>query len=167
MRELFQRSVETTALHGELIMTPVGEVVTYVRLSEVAGIPVAGTTSKLASARRIAQREDHMVFGVIKNVGLKRLDSEGIVGFADEKTTRVRRGAWRAGRLIPLVDFSKLRDSSKQRAIALASVLAVAFDLTREKSLVAVSKAAVSGTAASLPIRQTLAALGLVPKGGP
>jgi hypothetical protein len=66
-----------------------------------------------------------------------------------------------------LVDFSKLRDSSKQRAIALASVLAVAFDLTREKSLVAVSKAAVSGTAASLPIRQTLAALGLVPKGGP
>jgi hypothetical protein len=166
MKEMFKRSAETMAVHNELVMTAVGAVVTYARLSEVAGISVVGETSCLASARRIAQREDRMVFAAVKGVGMKRLDSEGIVGFAGEKTHRVRRGAWRAGKLLPLANFAELRDSSRQRAIALASVLAVAYDLVRERSLLTVAKSAVAGTASSLPIRATLQALGLVSRSG-
>jgi hypothetical protein len=156
----FQRSADAIKLHQELLVTPVGTVVTYVKLGDVIGKPVSGSTGALRTARRAAQNEDRMVFSCIRMVGLKRLDDEGIVTYADEKNVRVRRGAWRVRRLIPLADLTKLRESSRQRAIAIASVLAVVTDLTRERSLLTVGQSTAGNLASTLPIKETLRALG-------
>jgi len=158
---IFKRSADTIALHATLIVTPINGIVGYDKLSDAIGKPVTGSTGALRSARRIAQNEDRQVFGVIRSVGLKRLDDEGVIEFADEKTTRVRRGAWRARRVVAIADVSKLKATSRQRAIALASVLSVVVDLARERSLLTVGQATVGGSAGSLPIKATLRALGL------
>jgi len=158
---IFKRSADTINLHAVLIATQVNHVVGYDKLSDAIGKPVTGSTGALRSARRIAQNEDRQVFGVIRSVGLKRLDDEGVIEFADEKTTRVRRGAWRARRVVAIADVSKLKATSRQRAIALASVLSVVVDLARERSLLTVGQATVGGSAGSLPIKATLRALGL------
>ena len=63
---MFKRGADASRLHEELVLTPVGELITYTRLSDVIGKPVSGATGALTSARRIAQREDSMVFGVIR-----------------------------------------------------------------------------------------------------
>ena len=95
---MFQRGADASRLHEELVLTPVGETVTYARLTDALGKPVTGATGALSSARRIAQREDGVVFGVIRGEGLKRLDSEGIVDLSGVRTQSVRRHAHRVVR---------------------------------------------------------------------
>jgi hypothetical protein len=157
---VFQAGADAIALHEHLILTPVGAVATYARLGDAIGKPVNGSCGALRTARLIAQREDGAIFSCIKGEGLKRLDDEGIVALAGVETLSVRRRARTVGRRLGAAVFENLREASRMRAIAIASVLAVVSDLTREKSVLRVTAAA-SGRAAQLPIRETLQALGL------
>ena len=157
---MFQRGADASRLHEELTLTPVGKVVTYERLTDALGKPVTGASGALTSARRIAQREDGMVFACIRGAGLKRLDSEAIVDMSGMRVQGVRRHARRVVKTLTLAIYEELRDASKQKAIAIASVLSVVADLAREKSIHTVEIAA-SGRAARLPIAETLRALGL------
>jgi hypothetical protein len=160
---MFERGADASRLREELAITPIGGVATYVRMSNAIGKPVSGATGALTSARRIAQREDGLVFGCIRNMGLKRLDGEGIVNLAGAQTQSVRRRARRVVNTLALAAIKDLREGSQRRAVAIASVLLVVADLAQEKSIRQVEHAA-SGRAASLPIAETLLALGLVIK---
>jgi hypothetical protein len=157
---LFERSAEAIKLHQELMETPVGATVTYARLADAIGKPVTGSTSALRTARMLAQREDRMVFSCLRAQGLRRLDDEGIVELASVETLGVRRHARRVGRKLAVADFLQLKQTSQMRAIAIASVLAVIADMSREQSIKKVAFAA-SGRASELPIRDTLKAIGL------
>jgi hypothetical protein len=157
---LFERSAEAIKLHQELMETPVGATVTYARLADAIGKPVNGSTSALRTARMLAQREDRMVFSCLRAQGLRRLDDEGIVELASVETLGVRRHARRVGRKLAVADFLQLKQTSQMRAIAIASVLAVVADMSREASIRKVAHAA-SGRASELPIRDTLRAIGL------
>lgn len=157
---LFERSAEAVKLHQELMETATGQIVTYARLSDAIGKPVNGSTQALRTARMLAQREDRMVFACIRAQGLRRLNDEGIVELASVETIGVRRHARRVGRKLAVADFLQLKQTSQMRAIAIASVLAVVADMSREQSIKKVAFAA-SGRASELPIRDTLKAIGL------
>ena len=127
---IFQASADALVLHEHLILTPVGGIATYARLGDAIGKPVSGASGVLRTARLLAQREDGMVFACVRKEGLKRLDAEGIVSAAGVETLSVRRRARTVGRRLGLATFEELRESSRMRAIGLASVLAVVADLT-------------------------------------
>ena len=139
---MFQRGADASRLCEELAMTSVGSIVTYAHLSDTIGKPVTGATGALTSARRIVQRENGTVFACIRNEGLKRLDSEAIVDMSGMRVQGVRRHARRVVKTLTLAIYEELRDASKQKAIAIASVLSVVADLAREKSIHTVEIAA-------------------------
>jgi hypothetical protein len=160
---IFQRGVDSIKLRDELMLTPVGSIITYARLSEVLGKPVSGTTSALSSARRIVEHEDKILFGCVRGQGLKRLDSEGVVDQASTKTQAVRRRARRVVKTLTLAVFEDLKEASQRKAVAVASVLFVIADLAKEKSINAVELKAY-GRSDQLPVIETLKALGFISK---
>ena len=159
---LFQPSADAIRLHEELLLTPIGETITYARLSDALGKPVSSKTSALRTARGIALREDKAVFGSVRIIGLRRLDDGGVVDLCSVETRHVRNHAKRVGHKLGTADFTALKESARMRACALASVLAVVTDLARAASITRVAKAA-GGSSTELPIRDTLRALGLTP----
>src|ERR1700749_4425518 len=57
-----------------------GELVPYEKLNEVSGINLKNNYHVLQVARKEIHKEKNVVFGVIKNVGIKRLSSDEISG---------------------------------------------------------------------------------------
>jgi hypothetical protein len=157
-QNIFARSPDAERLHQELIVTPIGGVVTYLTLSDAIGKPVRGGTGALRTARLIAQRDDRMVFMPVSGVGLQRLTDEEIVKRASVETTHVRHHARRVLRKLGTADFVQLSEHSQMRAISIASVLKVALDLSSERSLHKVGLVA-SGRATELPLRETVKAI--------
>lgn len=68
-------SLEAQILYRRLIAADVGEVIPYAELTELIGIDVQGQNGRgyLRTARRRALDLDSMVFGVVRNHGVKRL----------------------------------------------------------------------------------------------
>jgi hypothetical protein len=157
---IFKASADALKLHEELVLTGIGNIVTYQRLGDVIGRPVEGATSVLQSARRLAMRENRMLFSCIRGVGLKRLDDHEIVELAHVLVGHVRRHARRTSKKLATAQISVLKESSRNTAIAVASVLAVVADTSNERSIKMVTAAAAAaGSTNQLPIRATLKAL--------
>jgi hypothetical protein len=157
---IFKASADALKLHEELILTGIGNIITYQRLGDVIGRPVEGATSVLQSARKIAMRENRALFACIRGVGLKRLDDHEIVELAHVLVGHVRRHARRTSKKLATAQISALKESSRNTAIAVASLLAIIVDVGGERSVKAVTAAsAVAGSTNQLPIRATLKAL--------
>lgn len=106
-RLTFEASVETLKVVEHLAQMCVSDTVTYKELDIIAGIDVR-ESGRLHSARNIIQRESQMVFGVIRGVGLQRLDDSQIVHTADDRRNRIRRAAHRGRKTLSCADFKKL-----------------------------------------------------------
>ena len=91
-----EAAAETRELMERLRTFKIGESIAYSELSRICGEDVQRRgRSRLNSARRIMEREDRMVFGVEKNVGLVRLADPEIVRGAASSSEHIRRTAKR------------------------------------------------------------------------
>ena len=90
-------SVDAQVLARRLETARPGEVVLYTELSGLIKRNVQREASScLASARRVVQRERKAVFAAVIKIGLKRLDSVGIVGSGEAGIGKMHRQIGRA-----------------------------------------------------------------------
>lgn len=153
-------SVDTQLLFDRLIKAKIGETVTYQELSGLIGADVQGRArGLLRTARKKAMREERMVFGVVRNVGLKRLDDSGIVSTGQLTLAKIRRQA-RMGmvQLACVRNFDAMPNEAKvahNTHMSMLGALVAATKPTKVKALE--SKIAAAGD--KLPVGRTIAAL--------
>lgn len=83
----------------------------------------------LMTARRMAERQDRLVFGVIRTVGLQCLSDQAIIGAQQAKLDHVRRTARRSARQLACVrEYAQLSREEQIRHNAYQSInAAIAF----------------------------------------
>jgi hypothetical protein len=113
-RPRFEASLDARILYDRLSKAEVGDTLTYKELSDLIGRDVAnGARGVLNTARRMAIREDRIVFGVITAEGLIRLGDSDIVAAQETQISRVRRLSRRALRSLACAKFENL-DNDKR-----------------------------------------------------
>jgi hypothetical protein len=149
-------SVDARMVFERLATAPVGETVTYKELNALIGRDTQnGGRPVIASARRKAMSEHRMVFAVVKNVGLKRLNDVEIVDTAQHDLSKVHRAARRAGRRITMVEFDKLPNDRKVRHNTFMSMFGALHSMTTQGSVKILEKR-VAESQAALPLAKTL-----------
>lgn len=156
-RAVPELSVDTQVLERLLRAAPAGAVVTYDEMSKAIGRDVQnGARHLVQSARRRLLAQERIVFGVVTDVGLKRLDDHGIVGTAGQRLKHIHRTATVGAREMSAVqDFAALPNDEKIRHNTAASVYGVLRHVTKEKTLAKLEAA----TAEKLPLAKMLEAV--------
>ncbi len=128
-------SNDTKILYQRLSDTEIGETATYAELSELVGYSVSGNTGYLATARKQCLREG-IVFGVVRGVGVRRLNDTEIVGTASGVMTKIRRTARRGATTLTKVnDFESLPNELKQAHNANMSMLGAIAQMTKPSKI--------------------------------
>ena len=94
-RSKFQTSIEAQLLYNRLCKVGVGEMIPYPVMSEIAGFDVQTRRGPMDTARRMCEREK-IVFGVVFDEGLKRLNDTEIVQTGHGAIDHIRKTARRA-----------------------------------------------------------------------
>lgn len=119
-------SVDSKAIYDRLVRLEVGEMVTYSELSNLINRNIQSKEGRfhLYTAQRRALNENYMVFGCIRNMGVKRLNDEEIVGTGHHTIGRIRRMSRRGFRVVTAVkEFDKLPNAVKIQHNTYASLL--------------------------------------------
>jgi len=95
---ILEASADARLLYQRLAKLAPNELVSYAELSEIIGRNVIKVRHVLATARRMAQRENQIVTGAVSGEGIKRLDGHGIVSSATGRIKAIRGHARRGVR---------------------------------------------------------------------
>lgn len=152
----FVVSMDSRAIEDRLKKCAIGDEVSYADLSALIGRDVAYERGAMASARRRLMRDQQMVFGVIRGIGLKRLGDEEIVGTGESVNTHIRRTARRAARQMSCVqDFGAMTENKQTQHNMWLSLFGALTAVTRAQSVKRLA-ANVKEFKASLPLAKTL-----------
>jgi tetrahydromethanopterin S-methyltransferase subunit G len=130
MKSIPEISIDTLALIERLETVNKEREITYRELSDLIGRDVQHEArSNLARACRRLERDQGIVFGVVRGVGLKRLSDAVIVeGTAAQTNRSIARKIKRAAKRIALADDEQLKPEQRQaKRAALAMFSTVAF----------------------------------------
>jgi hypothetical protein len=118
-------SIESGILVSRLRQAKPGDVVTYAEMSKIIGMSVQKHRGSLDTARRIVMRDDRLIFGCVKDVGLKRLDAEEAAASlaTDVKGTRAK--ARKGGRKARAIKYEDVPQDARSTLIARASYLSL------------------------------------------
>lgn len=153
---IHEKSADTKILESVLASAEIGQTITYEELSKAIGRDVRKfSVSALFSARRCVFNEHRMVFGVVRNVGLKRLDDKGIVNTSESDRMRLQRISNKSLRKLSVVKFEDLpQEAKRQHVVASAQFGAIA--MFSSKSSTKKIEQRVNESTAVLPIGETL-----------
>lgn len=157
MKHNFARSYEVQQLVDFMSTLKVGDTVTYDDIEKVIGELNNANRARINSARRILLHEKQMVFGVVRKVGLVRMDDHGIVQSGAQSISRIRRESVRGLKRLACVDYQTMSQADKNKHDAAASHLGILAECSR---VVAVKKIEdkVSEQAKKLTFEETLKA---------
>ena len=113
----FEISPDTQALVAALAEISVGSLVTFEQLSACIGRDVREHRHLLYCARRVAERDNGIVFGSVRGVGLQRLTVEQIPHIGQSARRHIRSSAKRASSSIHRV-ISRANDASNETRLA-------------------------------------------------
>lgn len=134
-RTIAEVSLEAQLLYARLSKTQPGDEITYTELSEVAARNVQTTASAaLQTARRRCENIDHIVFGVIRGVGLRHLLNEEIPQTAQSKIDHIRRTARRAAKRLTCVQYEALSRQAQITHNTSLSLLGVLSEVSKPGS---------------------------------
>ena len=157
-KNLFEISVDTRMLYDLLSKAPVGETVTFARMSEALGRRVEGADSHLQSALRRLVSLDQKVFSNVRGVGYQRLSDTEIVKSGERDRDHIQRSARKAAkRLLCVEDFDALPNDLKVKHNTYLSMYGAMVSMLspgRVKNL----ESEVSKAQAQLPLAKTLEA---------
>ena len=156
----FELSQDTKFIYQRLQAAAPGETVTYSELADLVGRPChpgASGYGALFSARKIAERDDKIVFGAVRKIGLKRLTDEEIVGSGIAAVASIRRTAKRGAKRVACADYAKLDRDSQVQHNAHLSVLGALYQATKPSALRRV-ETQVQTAQEQLPLAKTLEA---------
>jgi hypothetical protein len=153
-------SLDARMLYERLQKTGVGDVIEYEELTSVIGKDVRnGARRFLDTARNRALNSDHMVFGTIIGVGIKRLSDVDIVSTGEYTRRRIRRMSGRAIKTLTAVrDFNSLPNDAKIRHNTFVSLYSAISHASSNPSVKRI-EAQVSESNSKLALIRTLEAL--------
>lgn len=153
---IHEKSADTKILESLLAEAKIGDMVTYEAMSKAIGRDVREhALSSLRTARRGLEKEKRIVFGVEKNVGLKRLQDSEIVATAEASRKHLQRTAKRSLTRLAAVEFEKLNEDDRRRHVTYSAQMgAVAMFAAKSSTNKIESK--VNGSSRDLPIGETL-----------
>lgn len=154
-RPIFLASAETRLIIAAMSAMAVGETITYRRLSEVTSRNRRDLRGPIRTAMKRLLRDHDMVFGCVRDVGLKRLDDLEIVRQGAAEIATLRRRALRSVERQLKADFSALPQAEQMRASAHVSIMGAIGQMTREKSVETIAGRIDRGTK-EMPVAQTL-----------
>jgi hypothetical protein len=155
---MFEMSPNTRLIRQRLRAMEIGELITYTDLGAIISKPVDGATGCLRSAIDSLLRKEQMVFAAVRSVGMKRLNDTDIVSASDADVSSIRRKAKKAVRKLTSVkDYNAMPGPSRLAHTARVSVLAAMVDMSTDRSIEKIEKAAV-GQSSALPFGDTLRA---------
>jgi hypothetical protein len=118
-----QISVQSLDLIKHLEKTQPGQIVTYSEMADAAKIDVQKNPYILNTARRNLQKSQHMAFGTVRGIGIKRLENDEIPDEATGAIKRARRIAKKGMGTLSCADMSKLSPEAKVRAVTTSTIL--------------------------------------------
>ena len=107
-------SVDVQVLLNRLRASQVGEIITYEELKNLVDRDVQRTHRHLLSCARKHAKRERIVFGVITNKGIQRLDDAGKVRAGSSLISTIRRTSKRAAQTLATVEnFDQLPNDVK------------------------------------------------------
>ena len=156
MKVMQEIGIDTKVLYEKLIKLQVGEVVEYKELSALVRRDVQDKKHRhiLTTAKKHAQKEG-IIFGTIRNVGMKRLNDEEIVGSMESYVRHVRNTSRRKANILTKADYKALSPELKIRHGVYMCILAVANRISQDKQMKKLGDA-VGKSQKSLSLAETL-----------
>lgn len=131
-----QLSVDSIMLSKRLATAQFGDVINYSELSKLIGRDVQNDARGcLVTAMKIVRRDNQIVFGTVRNVGIRRLNDDEIVDTPKAAFRRIRNISTKAGRVLACADTSKLPPEKQRAASAALSVAGAIALFSSAKSL--------------------------------
>jgi hypothetical protein len=156
-RLTFEMSEDARLLSQHLLKTDIGQLLKYDELTKVIGKPIAKARGALQTARRHALREEGVVFGVERKIGIRRLTADEIVAASVMQRKFIRNKAGRAAKELSAADYNILSASRQLMATATMSIFLAIKSHVSDRSVQAIQ--VLGGSSKSLPIKETLQAL--------
>jgi len=158
-KTIAELSIDTKTLYDRLVGADVGENISYKDLSSLIMRDVQSEArGNLNSARRMAMRDNQIVFGVIIGKGLKRLSDAETAKTGNVSLSKIRRETRRGiKRVTAISDFDSLPNDSKIAHHTSLSVLGVLGECTKASRVKRI-ETKIEQTGNSLPVRKTLEA---------
>jgi hypothetical protein len=156
-RLTFEMSEDARLLSQHLLKAEIARLMPYDELTAVIGKPIAQARGALQTARRHALREEGIVFGIERRVGIRRLNAEEIVSASVAHRKFIRNKAGRAAKELNAADYKMLSASKQLMATATMSIFLAIKANVSDQSVQVLQ--VLGGSSKSLPIRETLQAL--------
>jgi hypothetical protein len=154
---IFETGEDARLLSQHLLKADVAQLMKYDELSKIIGKPIASARGALQTARRHALREEGIVFGVERGVGIRRLNADEIVSASVSQRRFIRNKASRAAKELNAADYAMLSASAQLMATATMSIFLAIKSHVSDRSVQTLQ--VLGGSSKSLPIRETLQAL--------
>jgi len=157
-RTISERSYETQLLVDRLSKVPEGDFLAYSDLSTIIGEKIDGSSSRLASARRVVQSESQIVFETIRGEGIKRADAPGVVRAANAGVEKIRRESRRRLKILGCTPIDKLDASEKAQFNMTASHLGILGEMCNPRAVKQL-RIAVEAAQERLPVAKAIEAM--------
>jgi len=157
MHTKYERAIETDLLYGTLREVKPNKSISYADLSELIGADVQKNNARgyLYTARRLCETDHDIVFEVVRNVGLKRIVNDDVMGVAESAFSSIRRKAGKTIKTIKTVNYKALSNEGKTKHNASITLMGTISLFSKKRSqLLLEDKARETGKA--LPLGKTL-----------
>jgi hypothetical protein len=129
-------SVDALTLANLMSEVPVGAMITYGQLTSAIGRNVTEEArGVLDTARRKLQRDEKKVFGVIKGLGLKRLDDVETVQTGHAAISHIKRTAERSLERVMCPDHATLPPETQQAQLRFECIFKIHGHISSRKQL--------------------------------
>jgi len=160
VRIILALSIESAALTSRLRECKPGDIVTYAELSLLLGKNAREHRGPLQAARHRLERDERMIFEVIRLVGVKCLSAPEAAASMASHVRRVRKAARKGVRKAQAIDILQVPPEARAGLVATASFLALVDSAGAPASMrrleASVEK---QPTTQFLPLQRALAAL--------
>ena len=135
-RSIPERSVDSIVLYNRIRTMEEGDVVPYSELSDLIKCNVQKSGyCYMQTARRIAQREDEMVFEAVLNVGLRRVSNDKIADVSRDNMKRARRSVRKGARILACAKYERLDDAGRKEHNTMSCMLGALELATKPKNV--------------------------------
>lgn len=154
-----EKSADTLVIENRLRNSEVGDIIEYSDLSRLLGRSVTEFCRSNISTARNTLSKEHIHFGVIRGLGLRRLTADEAVAAGREYVDRARRTSHRGCKHLARVEFDKLSDESKKDHLTTSAQLGAMCLLGKSSSTKRIASA-IKESSEQLPIGKTLQLFG-------
>ncbi len=145
-------SLQAQQLMTALQKARVGETISYDTLSKAIEADVRQFRGQLQTARRRLLRDENIVFGCVRTVGLKRLDDLEIVNEGESGLVKVRRKARRSAEVLTKAHPDRLTVEDRSRLNAVLSLHGAITLFAKKRSITKIQRLVANANTGALPV---------------